>query len=70
MQVLEIIQEIQRLPITKRFFVVEETIKSIKKEEMSHQMELAANKLYNDYATDKNLTAFTSLDFEHFYETK
>ncbi|MBX9785517.1 MAG: hypothetical protein K2X48_19720 [Chitinophagaceae bacterium] len=70
MQALEIIQEIQRLPITKRFYVVEETIKSIKKEEMSHQMELAANELYNDYATDKNLTAFTSLDFEQFYETK
>jgi hypothetical protein len=70
MQALEIIQEIQRLPLTKRFYVVEETIKSIKKEEMSHQMELAANELYNDYATDKNLTAFTSLDFEHFYETK
>jgi hypothetical protein len=70
MQALEIIQEIQRLPLTKRFYVVEETIKSIKKEEMSHQMELAANELYNDYTTDKNLTAFTSLDFEHFYETK
>lgn len=70
MQALEIIQEIQRLPISKRFYVVEETIKSIKKEEMSHQMELAANELYNDYATDKNLTAFTSLDFEQFYETK
>jgi hypothetical protein len=70
MQALEIIQEIQRLPLTKRFYVVEETIKSIKKEEMSHQMELAANELYNDYATDKNLTAFTSLDFEQFYETK
>jgi hypothetical protein len=70
MQALEIIQEIQRLPLTKRFYIVEETIKSIKKEEMSHQMELAANELYNDYATDKNLTEFTSLDFEQFYETK
>lgn len=70
MQALEIIQEIKRLPLTKRFFVVEETIKSIKKEEMGNQMELAANELYNDYATDKNLTAFTSLDFERFYETK
>jgi hypothetical protein len=70
MQALDIIQEIQRLPLNKRFFVVEETIKSIKKEEMGNQMELAANELYNDYATDKNLTAFTSLDFERFYETK
>ena len=70
MQALEIIQEIQRLPINKRFYVVEETIKSIKKGELNHQMELAVNELYNDYATDKNLTVFTSLDLEGFYETK
>lgn len=70
MQALEIIQEIQRLPITKRFFVIEEAIKSIKKEEMNQQLELAVTELYNDYATDKNLTAFTSLDLEHFYEAK
>ncbi|MBX2929477.1 MAG: hypothetical protein KF852_16725 [Saprospiraceae bacterium] len=48
----------------------EETIKSIKTEEMSRQMELAANELYGDYTNDKELTAFTSLDFEDFYETR
>lgn len=70
MKTIDLIKEIQRLPLTKRFYVVEETIKSIKKEEMSHQMELAVNELYNDYVNDKDLTAFTSLDFENFYETK
>ncbi|TAG56656.1 MAG: hypothetical protein EAZ27_04495 [Cytophagales bacterium] len=70
MQTTQIMQAINQLPISKRFFVVEETIKSIKKEEMKHRMESAAEALYNDYATDKNLTAFTTLDFEHFYETK
>lgn len=65
-----IVQEIQRLPLTKRFWVVEEVIKSIKKEEMQQQMELAANELYEDYVNDKELTAFTSLDFETFYETR
>ena len=70
MEAPEIIQEIKRLPLTKQFYVVEETIKSIKKEEPNHQMELAANELYSDYSTDKNLTAFSSLDFEQFYETK
>ena len=70
MQTLEIIQEIQRLPITKRFYVVEETIKSIKKEEINHQMELAAKELYIDYISNKDLTVFTSLDFENFYEAK
>jgi hypothetical protein len=70
MQTLDLIKEIQSLPLTKRFFVIEETIKSIKKEEMGHQMELAANELYSDYVNDKDLTAFTSLDFDNFYETK
>lgn len=70
MQTIDLIREIQRLPLTKRLHIVEETIKSIKKEEMQHQMELAANELYDDYANDKELTAFTSLDFDNFYETK
>jgi hypothetical protein len=50
--------------------VVEETIKSIKKEEIGHQIELAADELYNDYVIDKDLTAFTSIDFVNFYEIK
>jgi hypothetical protein len=70
MQTLDLIREIQRLPLTKRFIVIEETIKSIKKEEMGNQMELAADELYSDYVNDKDLTAFTSLDFDNFYETK
>lgn len=70
MQTLDIIQEIQRLPLTKKFLVVEETIKLIKNDEMKSQMELAVNELYSDYATDSELTTFTALDLEHFYETK
>lgn len=70
MQTIDLIKEIKRLPITKRFYVVEETIKSIKKEEIGHQMELAADELYNDYVIDKDLTAFTSIDFVNFYEIK
>lgn len=70
MLIIELMQEIKRLPLTKRFYVLEETIKSIKKEEMQQQLELAANELYDDYKNDKELTAFTSLDFENFYETK
>ena len=70
MQTIEIMQEIQRLPLNKKFYVVEETIKAIKKEEINHQIEFAVNELYDDYVNDKNLTAFTTLDFEHFYEAK
>jgi hypothetical protein len=70
MQEIDLMQEIQQLPIGKKFYLVEEIIKSIKKEEINHQMELAANELYSDYLNDKELTAFTAIDFDNFYETK
>lgn len=70
MQTSEIIQQIQSLPIVKRYYVIEETLKSIKKEENQQQMEVAVNVLYDEYLKDKELTAFTSLDLELFYTTK
>lgn len=36
MQTSQIIQEIQRLPLSKRFYIMEQTLKSIKKEELSY----------------------------------
>ncbi len=70
MQTTDIMHEIQRLSLDKKFYVVEETLKSIRKDEMNHQMEIAVEELYNDYNNDKELTAFTAIDLEHFYETK
>lgn len=70
MQAINIIQEIQLLPLDKKIWIVEETLKAIKKEETDRQMESAVSELYVDYTTDKELTAFTTLDLEQFYETK
>ena len=42
----------------------------IRKQEDEDQMKKAADDLYEDYLTDKELTAFTNLDFENFYETR
>jgi hypothetical protein len=70
MQTMDIIKEIQRLPVNQKLYVVEEIIKSINKDEVNHQIEHAANVLYNDYVNDNDLTAFTTLDLETFYETK
>ncbi len=70
MEISTLISQIQHLPLTERFYIVEETIKSIKKEDKKLQMELAARQLAEDYNTDTELTAFTSLDYEHFYEAK
>lgn len=59
MEVKTIVKEIQRLPLSKRFFVMEETLKSIKKEELNHQAEKAVDVLYDDYTNDKELTTIS-----------
>lgn len=70
MQTFEIIQEIENLSLIKKFHIVEETLKSIKREELNQQMKIAAEELYEEYTNDNNLTIFNSLDLEDFYETK
>lgn len=69
MKTITIIHEIQRLPLTKQIYIAEWIIKSIRQRENKSQMEIAAEKLYKDYLNEKELTVFTNLDFEHFYET-
>jgi hypothetical protein len=39
-------------------------------DDMTEQMKLAALELYNDYKNDKELTIFTQLDIEDFYEAR
>jgi nucleoside diphosphate kinase len=70
MRTNEIIKVIQRLPIQKRIYVIEKAIHSIRKQEDTNQMNIAADTIYTDYKSDKKLTAFTDLDFEDFYETR
>lgn len=66
----EIIKEIQKLPTQKQILVIEKTLHSLRKQEDANEMKKAADALYLDYTTDKELTAFTNLDFEDFYETR
>ena len=70
MRTNDIIKEIQRLPITKRIYVVEKTIHLIRTQEDENMMKKATDALYVDYKTDNELTAFTNLDFVDFYEAK
>lgn len=49
MEVKTIVQEIQRLPLTKRFWVMEQTLKSIKKEELASQVDI-------DFEEEKELS--------------
>ncbi len=66
----ELIKEIKRLPVSKRIFVIEKTLQSIRMEDNQNAMLYAAEALSPDYKTDKELTIFTNIDFDNFYETK
>jgi hypothetical protein len=66
----ELMKEIQKLPIQKRMYVMGRSMHLIRKQEEEDLMKKAADPLYEDYLTDKNLTEFTNFDFEHFYETR
>jgi len=66
----ELLKEIEKLPLHKRMYLVEKTLHTIRKKEDLDQMNLAAEALYSDYKTDKDLIAFTDIDFEDFYETR
>ena len=64
-----IIKEINKLPLTEKLLLVEKTLKSIRQEK-EHTLAHAVHALYNDYKSDRELTAFTQLDAESFYETR
>lgn len=68
----DIIKELDKLPLTDKLQVIEDTLKKIRLIRMVKESNLktAVNFLYNDYKNDKELTAFTALDNESFYESR
>ncbi|MFW5832435.1 MAG: hypothetical protein ACOC1D_02010 [Prolixibacteraceae bacterium] len=70
MKTSDLLKEIEQLPLKKRIFLIEKTLQSIRLKEDLKEMEMAAEALYSDYKTNKELTAFTDIDFETFYETR
>ena len=56
-----IISEIQRLSMSEQMYIAEVIIKTVRKKESEVQMEIASEALYNEYATNKELTIFTNL---------
>ena len=70
MRTNEIIDEINRLPYSKRMFIIEKTLHTLRINDEKIILEKAAESLYSNYINDKELTSFTNLDFEDFYEAK
>ena len=70
MKTQDLIREIQKLPVKKRMYVVERTMHMIRKYEEFDQLMIAAESLHEEYSTNKELTAFTTLDMDDFYATR
>jgi TRAP-type C4-dicarboxylate transport system substrate-binding protein len=70
METSEIISEIRKLSVKERLQIIEKTAKTIQMDEEKEQMRQAADQLYDDYKNDNELTAFTDLDLEDFYEAR
>lgn len=64
-----IIEELERLSLNDKLLVIERTLKSIRIER-EKKLEDVVDNLYDDYKTDRELTVFTLLDKEPFYETR
>lgn len=70
MKTNDIIKEIEKLTLTERRYLIERVVRILRKEEEANQMMEAANVLREDYLHDRDLTAFTDLDMESFYEAR
>lgn len=70
MSTTEILEQINRLTLTDKLFVVEKAMKDLLKENIDMQMSMAAEALEEEYRTNKELTIFSNLDAEDFYEPK
>jgi len=69
MTLTNIIRELERLPLSDKLLVIERTLKSIRTEK-ERSLKTAVDSLYDDYKFDKELTVFTQLDKEPFYEAR
>jgi len=76
---LEIIEEINKLTSIEQLEVIktvlqtvqtesEQTKNLLKREVLRQQLEVSAQLMLNDYLNDEELTIFTALDGEDFYE--
>ena len=70
MKTAEILNEIKKLPIEKRIIVIEKAMHLVLDNKTNEHMVKAAEALYGDYCNDKELTAFSDLDLEDFYEAR
>ena len=71
MKTVEIVHEINKLNLNEKMLVIELVLKNIRLES-DNKLSLAesASAMLSDYENDRELTAFTALDKEDFYEAQ
>lgn len=70
MSTAEILNKINQLSPAEKLFIVEKTFKDLLHSNAIQQLTVAAEALEIEYRTNQELTAFSSIDFEDFYEAK
>ncbi len=74
MESLQIVDIIKQLPLNEKLLIIELIFRDIRKDSLikktdEHRRNEAANLLLADYQNDEELTAFSILDKDYFYET-
>lgn len=74
-EAIQLAEIFRQLPLVEKLHLIELFFRNIREETMNKEkdeegMRKAALLLYADYQTDKELTAFTVLDGEDYYEKK
>lgn len=69
MKTEEIILEIKKLPVRLRKVIIREAISSVREDEGNEGLNQAAENMAAEYRTNKDLTAFSEIDLDDFYET-
>ena len=66
----ELLAEINKLSVDERILLIEDTLRSIRVSTQNNRISEAVEMLGSDYKNDKELTAFSSLDTDEFYEAR
>ena len=70
MGITEILNEINLLPLKEKIWLIQQTLKSLQDSSSKNELAIAADAMEEEYRTNKDLTAFTEIDFEDFYEAR
>lgn len=70
METKTILEQIDKLPTDEKMLIIEQTIKNIRQKEKKEKMKKAVSELREEYKSNKELTIFTDIDLDNFYETR